>query len=252
MIMIRLLLGLLILLIPVIVRAQLDTLGVVQMMERLDRLYRSERSYSAVEMTITNPNWERRMRLEIWGEGLDKTFIAINSPKKDAGIATLRLGHEMWNYFPRIDKVMKVPPSMMMGTWMGSDFTNDDLVKESTFLDDYEARAMIPDSAAVDMAYFELMAKPESPTVWGRIEIVVQRQTLLPVRQVYYDDDGQQMRRLDFSQVRQLGGRLLPTVVELVPLHKEGHKTTFQYLQATFDGEIEPELFTLRHLRQKR
>ena len=232
--------------------AQPDTLDVRQVMDRMDRLYRSQRSYSEVEMIVSNPNWERRMRLEIWGEGLKKTFIAIKSPKKDAGIATLRLGNEMWNYFPKIDKVMKVPPSMMMGSWMGSDFTNDDLVKESTFMDDYDAHAIAPADAEVGLAYFELVAKEDAATVWGRIEIVVQRQDLIPLRQVYYDEDGQPMRRMDFSQVRQLGGRRVPTLIELVPLHKEGHKTAFQYLQAAFDGEIEPELFTLRNLRMKR
>jgi len=249
---IQVLLSLLVILAPTAVLAQSDTLDVRQVMDRMDRLYRSQRSYSEVEMVVTNPNWERSMRLEIWGEGLKKTFIAINSPKKDAGIATLRLGNEMWNYFPKIDKVMKVPPSMMMGAWMGSDFTNDDLVKESTFLEDYDARAVAPPDAEAGLAYFDLVAKEDAPTVWGRIEIVVQRQDLIPLRQVYYDEDGRKMRRMDFLQVRDLGGRRVPTLIEIVPLHKEGHKTAFRYMQAQFDGEIEPELFTLRNLRQKR
>ena len=97
-------------------------------------------------MQVVTPNWERTLRMQMWTEGMDRTFIAILSPKKDAGIATLRKGTEMWNYFPKINKVMKVPPSMMMASWMGSDFTNDDLVKETSLLRDYDAAFAEPES----------------------------------------------------------------------------------------------------------
>ena len=103
---------------------------VMTIIKKVDELYRADSSYAEMEMTIVTPNWERTLKLEAWSEGMDKTFITILEPKKDKGITTLRVDNEMWNFFPKINKVMKVPPSMMMGSWMGSDFTNDDLVKD--------------------------------------------------------------------------------------------------------------------------
>ncbi|HIC69853.1 MAG TPA: outer membrane lipoprotein-sorting protein [Candidatus Latescibacteria bacterium] len=126
-------------------RATTDSL-VARIVDRVDKLYRSSTSHSRFEMLIVNPNWERRLVMEIWTRGMNETFIRIETPKKDAGIATLRRGAEMWNFFPKIDKVMKVPPSMMMGSWMGSDFSNDDchecLAPDDVrrFVDDIRAR----------------------------------------------------------------------------------------------------------------
>ena len=102
-----------------------------KILDRMDKLYRSSQSSASMTMKIKTPHWEREMKLKSWTKGLEKTFIVIDYPRKDKGVATLKKGNEMWNYFPKINKVIKVPPSMMMGSWMGSDFTNDDLVNEN-------------------------------------------------------------------------------------------------------------------------
>ena len=229
-----------------------EELTAERLIDQVDKLYRSESSYAELEMRIVTSNWERRLALRMWTRGMDHTFIYITAPKKDVGMATLRTGKEMWNYFPKIDKVMKVPPSMMMSAWMGSDFTNDDLVKESSLLEDYHARLVQPEDAEPGFYYVELVPREQTATVWGRIEIAVQQEDLLPVRQVYYDEKGRQMRRLDLKEVRQLGGRKIPVVLELTPLGKEGHKTVIRYLDARFDEEVEDRVFTLRNLRKKR
>jgi outer membrane lipoprotein-sorting protein len=222
--------------------------------EKADELYRSTTSSAELEMTIVTPNWERTLSMDVWTEGMDKTFIIVNSPLKEKGIATLRIETEMWNYFPRINKVMKVPPSMMMGQWMSSDFTNDDIVKESTLLDDYTAKLFSPENAEPDYYYIELKPKEETVTVWGKIELVVEKETYLPARQVYYDEKGNAMRILDFKEVRELGGKSIPSVMEMTPLSKErkGHSTTIKYLEATFDEELPNDTFTLRNLQKKR
>ena len=108
------------------------------LLKKVDELYRSDSAFATMEMEVVTPNWQRTMSLQSWSKGMDDTFIRILSPKKDRGVATLKLEEEMWNYFPKINKVIKVPPSMMMGSWMGSDFTNDDLVKEVSLVEDYE------------------------------------------------------------------------------------------------------------------
>ena len=111
--------------------------SVEELLDQMDRLYRSDSSHATIEMQIVTENWERTTIMEVWSRGMDDTLIKILSPRKDKGIKTLKHGNQMWNYFPKINKVLKVPPSMMMNSWMGSDFTNDDLVKENTLADDY-------------------------------------------------------------------------------------------------------------------
>jgi outer membrane lipoprotein-sorting protein len=109
----------------------------VTLLKKIDELYRSDNSISTMKMSIITPNWQRTLEMQSWTIGMNDTFIRILSPKKDRGVATLKKGREMWNYFPKINKVIKVPPSMMMGSWMGSDFTNDDLVREVSLVKEY-------------------------------------------------------------------------------------------------------------------
>ncbi len=227
------------------------TIDVKTIVERIDSLYRSKSSFGEFEMQIITPNWQRTLKLQMWTEGMKKTFIRILSPKKDRGIATLRIENQMWNYFPRINKVMKVPPSMMMGSWMGSDFTNDDLVKESTLIEDYDYKLITPKDANPEYYYIELIPKKTTASVWGKIILVVEKNGLLPVRQEFYDEKGNKMRIMTFSEVKEMGGRKLPTVLEMIPLNKKNHKTVIKYLSVEFDKPISKDIFSLRNLRKK-
>lgn len=226
-------------------------LDVKAIVSALDRLYRSQDSYAKMEMTVVNPNYQRTLVLEAWSRGMDKTFIRVLSPAKDRGVATLRVGNEMWNYFPKIDKTMKVPPSMMMGSWMGSDFTNDDLVKETTLLDDYDARLLPAPAEDPDHYYLELRPKAQTASVWGKIITVVDRKELLPVQEEYFDEQGRRMRVMNFKQVKALGGRRIPTVMELVSLNKSGNRTVIEYQQGVFDQGVPESVFSLRNLQKK-
>lgn len=220
--------------------------------DRVDKLYRSASSRADVEMTVASKHWERTLRMDIWTEGMDKTFIHITGPKKDEGIATLRIETEMWNYFPKINKVMKVPPSMMMGSWMGSDFTNDDLVKESSYIKDYNHRLIHPENENIDNYYIELTPKTETPSVWGKIVITIRKEDYIPLEQAYYDEKGRKMREMIFSDVRTFGERTIPAVLEMTPLNKEGQKTVIQYRDIRFDEQTYQEIFTLRNLQKRR
>ena len=220
------------------------------LVDRMDRLYRSETSYAELEMEIRTPHWRRTLRMKMWTEGMRKTFVTILAPKKEAGTSTLRVGTEMWNYFPRINKVIKVPPSMMMGSWMGSDFTNDDLVKESSLAADYQPAFGTPEHDSV----YEIVLIPrdETPTVWGRIVLTIRKSDLIPVSYVYFDEGGDPMREMTFSGPRDFGGRTLPAVLEMKPLKKEGHRTVIRYLDARFDKPQAKDTFTRRNLRRRR
>lgn len=222
-----------------------------EVLQNLDDLYRGKTSWGEMEMTIENPSWKRTLRLKVWSEGMDKTFVVIRSPKKDANIATLRIHRDMWNYFPRINKTLKVPPSMMMGSWMGSDFTNDDLVKESSLLRDYEARYTEGKEKGGDWT-IELVPKARTPIVWGKILLTISPEHLLPVREDFFDDRGEKVRVLNFGSVRMVGTRMLPTELELIPLTKNGQKTFLRYKDFHFDEPLDPSVFKLQNLRRER
>lgn len=220
------------------------------LLDRVDRLYRSDRSRAAMEMEIVTPEWSRTLVMDFWTEGLDKTFIRVKSPARDAGSATLRKGNEMWNYFPKINKVMKVPPSMMMGSWMGSDFTNDDLVKESTLINDYDGDFFSPEKPDPALYYIRLKPKKETVSLWGAIELEIRKEDLLPVSERYYDEKGRLQRTMEFSDIAELGGRNMPRLMRMVPVSKKGHVTTIRYLDAEFDLDLPADTFTLRNLQR--
>lgn len=218
--------------------------------KKIDELYRAKTSKAQVEMEITTPHWQRTLKMDVWSKGMDKTFIRILEPKKESGIATLRLGNEMWNYLPKTSKVMKIPPSMMMSSWMGSDFTNDDLVKEFTFIESYHFELTTPENPAEGTLYVKCIPKEGLPIVWGHIIIAVKEANYMPLWQEYYDEKGKLMREVVFKEIKTFGNREIPSVMELIPQTKEGHKTILRYLEAQFDIQLDEEIFTLRNLRQ--
>ena len=216
---------------------------------RIDALYRSDSSEALVEMEIVTPHWQRTLRMKAWSLGMDKTFIRILEPKKEEGITTLRLGNEMWNYLPKINKVMKIPPSMMMSSWMGSDLTNDDLVKEFTFLESYHFELVTPDVPEEGLVYVKCVPKEGFPIVWGHVIIAAQRADAMPIWQRFFDEKGNLVREMFFKEVKPFGSRRIPAVMELIPRTKEGQKTVLRYLEARFDVGLDPDIFTLRNLR---
>ncbi|MCG3154683.1 MAG: hypothetical protein DKINENOH_01277 [bacterium] len=223
----------------------------IAVVRKIDELYRSTTSAGEMEMEIVTPHWQRTLRLQIWTEGMDKTFIRILAPLKEKGVATLRLGNEMWNYLPNTNKVIKIPPSMMMSSWMGSDFTNDDLVSEFTLLKDFHFRLMTPDTARPGLLYLEAIPREGLPIVWGKIVTVVQKQDYLPVSEAYFDEKGNLMRVIHFKDAKLLGGRRIPATLELIPKNKQGHKTVIRYLTIDFDLKLDREVFSLRNLQAR-
>ena len=221
-----------------------------KILDSVDRLYRSDRSFGTIEMRIESPEWKRTLEINMWASGLDKTFIRILSPQKDKGVATLRIQNEMWNFFPKIDKTMKVPPSMMMGAWMGSDFTNDDLVKESTLLNDYDSKLVDIKSSDSSLIYIELKPKAKTATVWGKIIVVIRKDNSQPVRQEYYDDNGIKLRELVFKDIKTFGNKTIPATMELTPFNKPGHKTIIEYKKLEF-GQVDESIFTQMNLQKR-
>ena len=216
---------------------------------KLDNMYRSDSSFSEMAMEVTTPDWARTLEMQVWTAGTDKTLVRILEPKKERGVGTLRIGNEMWNYFPRVNKIMKIPPSMMMSSWMGSDFTNDDLVREFTLMKDFDFKLVRPEGAQDDLLYLEARPKEGVPVVWSRILAAVRAADLIPVWEEYYDDRDARMRRMDFSDLRKFGSREVPATLTLVPANKKGNKTVLRYKVIQFDPGVDDSIMTLRNLR---
>jgi outer membrane lipoprotein-sorting protein len=229
--------------------ASTDSLNVKDIIQEIDELYRATASYAEIEMEITNPHWQRTMTMKVWSLGRDRTFVRILTPKKERGVGSLRVKSEMWNYLPKTDKVIKIPPSMMMSSWMGSDFTNDDLVKEFSLWGDYSYELITPDDAEDSLVYVNCIPQPDLPIIWANIVIAARRSDHLPVWQKYYDDKGRMMRLMTYSDIQTFDGRRLPATLEMIPQNKDGHKTVIRYNKLSFDARISDDLFSLQHLR---
>lgn len=228
--------------------ADLSEQRAIKLIDEMEELYRGESSLATLTMSIETPQYSRTLRMEAKSMGVEDSFIRILDPRKDRGIATLKLDKEMWNYFPKISKVIKVPPSMMMGSWMGSDFTNDDLVQQTTLTEAYKLAL----EESEDEYRVTLRPKEQTITVWGRIDYVIDKDNLIPRAEIFYDDDDTMIRRLEFKQPKEFDGVLIPSVLEMTPLNKEGHKTVITYESLAFDTEdVSPDDFTLRNLQSR-
>lgn len=225
-----------------------DAPPVEDVVDRFDRLYRSESSSARMEMEIVTEHWQRTLSMDVWTRGLEKTLIRITEPARERGTATLRVGDDMWNYLPGTNSVMRIPPSMMMGSWMGSHFTNDDLVRETSYRRDYDFAYTGWEDSEEGLLYVEMTPHEDAPVVWGRLVMAVRSSDLLPVWIRYFDEDGIEQRIMRFSDYRELGGRTVPAEMVIEPFDEEG-STSVRYLEARFDLELEDDLFTLRSLR---
>jgi len=221
-------------------------------LKRIDDLYRSRSSTAEITMTIITPNWQRTLVLRGWTRGQDRMFIRILSPLKEQGVGTLKIGNEMWNYFPKTDKVMKLPPSMMMSSWMGSDFTNDDLVKEYKLADDFISRLVRPDKAEPGVIYIESRPKEGLPIIWDKTIAAIRESDLIPLWQDFFDERGTLVRSLRFGEVKKFGTRSVPSVMEMIPRTKEGYKTVIRYDKLAFDVPLGDEIFSLRNLQSQK
>ena len=219
-----------------------------EIIDEMENLYRGHSSDASITMLVETPNYQRKLSMKSLTLGQERAFIRILSPKKDRGVATLKRDQEMWNYFPKINKVIKVPPSMMMGSWMGSDFTNDDLVKETSLVDAY-ALSLTENEAEY---IIELVPMESTVTVWGKIEYIISKSPLIPKAQIFYDDDLVKVREMIFLEPKEFDGRLMPSIIEMRPLDKAGHLTRIIYEAITFNAEsITEDTFSLRNLKSR-
>lgn len=222
-----------------------------EILDRVDDLFRGKSSHGRMVMTVTTANWKRSLTIEAWSEGKEKSLLRILAPTKEKGTATLRSGNDIWNFLPKVNRIIKLPSSMMGSSWMGSHFTNDDLVKESRMADDYTFEVTFEGQrAGRKVVEITCVAKPEAVVVWGKLVVEVQAEDYMPLELVYYDEDLKRARTMRFEDVGLLGGRRLPKKLVVTPADKPGESTEVSYLEMSFDLSLPADLFTLRSLQQ--
>lgn len=218
---------------------------------RLDDLYQSSGSIARVEMTSVTPRRSRTLRMRIWTRGENRALIVIESPSREAGTATLRRDRNLWNYLPRISRTIRVPPSMMLSSWMGSDLTNDDLTQSSSYRTDFIG-TMVGRSNDPSGWLIRYDAREGVVGLWRRIEFVVNDDGSLPIQARYYDRRMRLARTIRYEDVREMDGRRIPTRMVIVPHDREGHRTEMRYLSMDFDANVSESTFSLTELERRR
>lgn len=210
-------------------------------------------NYTVMTIKIVRPTWEREMKMRSWSKGTDYSLIILDAPSKDRGTVFLKRKNEIWNWLPSIDKSIKLPPSMMMQNWMGTDFTNDDLVKQSSIVNDYK-HTIVGDSTIqnLDCYKIEMIANEDAAIVWGKVIIFIDKADYLQLRIEYYDEDGYLINLMNFYDIKEMGGRTIPSRMEMIPADSPDKKTIMIYNSIEFDIDIDENYFTTQNMKRVR
>ena len=226
---------------------------------RAEDTMRSDSSSLEATMTVESPRLSKPRVVSFRSfddRARKRSFIRILSPAKDAGTGFLKLHPNLWMFVPRVERTLRIPPSMMLQPWMGSDFTNDDLVNESSDIDDYDHKLLgidpRPEGHEGMRAYVvEYLPHEDTPVVWGKILGWIETEFNTPLRQEFYDEDGEKLRIMHFDDIREVQGRHMPHLWSITPLGKPGHRTRIQIHEIRFDVSFDESIFTTRHLKKR-
>jgi len=235
------------------VNGQQGDLSAVEIVKKAYDKMQGKSSMGEMSMTIVRPGWSRTVAMKSWSLGTDYTMIYITSPAREKGHVFLKQKTEMWNWVPAIDRMIKLPPSMMMQSWMGSDFTNDDLVKQSSIVMDYYHKLIGNESmGGYDCYKIELIPKPDAPVVWGKIISWVSKGDYNTMKNEYYDEDEYLMNIETLYDVKKMDDRVIPTKMEMIPVDEEGHKTILEFINIKFNQPINESFFSQQNMKRVR
>lgn len=206
-----------------------------------------------MKITIERPKWTREMKLKSWSKGEKLSLTLLQSPAKDKGITFLKRDKEIWNWMPSIERTIKLPPSMMMQSWMGTDLTNDDLVRESSVINDYEHQILGDSTILGKLCYkIELIPKEDAAVVWGKVILFIDKKDFIQLRSEMYDEDGFLVNVMNSSGIKEMGGKLLASKIEVIPVEEPGKKTIMEILSIEFDKPIKDSFFTTQNMKKIR
>jgi outer membrane lipoprotein-sorting protein len=214
--------------------------------------WRGNASIGTVQMLIHREDWERTMTIKAWTRGQKDSLFYIAAPPKDYGNGTLKKGREMWIYNPKINRVVKVPPSMMSQSWMGSDFSNNDLAKSDSLLLDYDHSIIGTETHEGKKVYIiKSMPKPNAPVVWGMQRLKI-REDHIWLSEEFFDEEFQPVKIMTASEIQMMGDRLFPKVWRMQKVDEQNRYTQLTYDALEFKSNLPDSLFTLSSLKQRR
>lgn len=218
-----------------------------EIMQKVDNNIRGKDIYIRLSMKVVALGHERIMKMESWSQGSKKSFVKVLYPPKDKGITFLSLNNQMWQYVPKIERIIKIPPSMMLQNWMGSDITNDDVVKQSSIVEDYDARIIKREGS---IAVIELTPKEDAAVVWGKIISNIDTQTYTSQKDIFYDEDGKEVRFFLYDKVTKFGKYYLPTYWRVQASDKENRFTEIILEDVIYDKDISQQYFQKSALKR--
>ena len=217
-------------------------------LDHLDDLYRASSSHAVMTMRVERARGTRELTLESWSRGMDDALIVIRAPAREEGTATLMTDDGLWNYAPRADRLIWIPSGLLSESWMGSHFTNDDLLRETSYREDYSAEADWVDEGDERALRITLTPRPEAPVVYTRVEFWLDERWV-PSRTDYFDGDDL-VRTMRYSDVAEVSGRLLPLTLTVIPTATPSERTVVIYHTLELDVDVDGDLFTRRGLRR--
>ncbi len=221
-----------------------------RLLNGVDDLTRGDSSRGSMRMTVKTKRWTREIAMKVASQGQEKTLVEITSPARERGTATLKVGQDIWNYLPKVDRTIRVPASMMSAGWMGSHITNDDLVRAVRFADDYDCTYDL--QPQVNDGNYRIACVPheDAPVVWGKVELEIAASDELIRATRFFGEDGALRRTMTYSDIRDFGGRRLPRQTRVEPADGSGEYTEIVYEELEFDVDLPPRTFTLQALKR--
>ena len=221
----------------------------LKIIEKADNIMRGASSYSEMSITIVRPKWEKTMTMKNWSLGNDYAVSLVTSPAKEKGSVFLKRKNEVWNYLPSLERTIKLPPSMMNQSFMGTDLTNDDLVKQSSMVVDYTHKILSEENVmGINCWKLELVPNEEATVVWGKLIVWIDKVDYMQIKVEFYDEDQEIVNLMEGSDFKMFGDKKLPSKIEFVPLEDEGNKTIIEYNSWEFDIEIPSSYFTTQYV----
>jgi len=231
--------------------AQSMQISAKDIVDKANELIRGKSSYYEMEMTVVRTKWQRTLRFKGWSKGTEFSMIYIDYPAKEKGQVFLKRYNEMWNYMPDIEKMIKIPPSMMMQSWMGSDLTNDDLVKGASIVEDYTHKILREENInGYDCWVVELVPKENAIVVWGKIVSWISKEGYMTLKNEYYDEDDYLVNTESLSKIKNVGDRIMPTFFEIIPEDKSGQKTTMEFTSVKFNQAMDDDFFSIQQMKR--
>ncbi len=224
-----------------------------EIIRQSDEKFRGTSSEGEMTMFIERPTWSREVTMKNWSLGNEYSLIYITAPAKEKGQVFLKRENEMWNWVPNIERMIKIPPSMMMQSWMGSDFTNDDLVRESSIVNDYTHKLIGEETVNGYECYkAELIPLDDAPVVWGKVILWISKKEHYWLKGEYYDEDGILVNTEILSEIKQMDDRKIPTRMEMIPADEPGNKTIIIFKNMKFSVKTEESFFSQQNMKRIR